>query len=290
MKTPKREQKSTGGQIFKNIGLGEFKVLALNPDMMTYFKLMDISEESQEKFKETEYVSDTKDGDTMIRLNFICEEVNTKQKFNMNFNLVDKIRVSQSGKTQWVNSVGDSAFVDSADNLQSWFKEFQSRDKQKLADKEYREAHQGEAELYTFMRTWLQGVDFYNPDVNILLDWNKLMRGNWKEIASLINTDEVNTFVAMVEVRVVEKEGEDTKHYSGIYSRSFLPGYKMRLIRNSITSGVALTDKGIIKFKSDIEGEYGCRNLFEWAIIHEFNPDTHIASGTKVLSTDDNSY
>jgi len=291
MNITKKEQ-SENKEFTQKIGLGEFKVLALNPTREELLKLYDVSEDKQDSWKEQNYISEDDQNNTKVLLNFICEDVNSKEKFNLRFNLVDKIQENKDGsKCQWISSVGASSWVDDEANLPNWFKEFQNKDKQKIGDKAIRKAHQGEADLMNFLRTWMQGVDFFNPEVNILLDWNKLCRGNFKELTSLISSDEVGTIVGMVEVRTVDGENGAVKRYSSLYNKSLLPGYKMKLLRNSIVGGSPLTDKACTKFKDELYGEYGPKNSIFWGMLEDFDATKHLAiAPDKVHSPEDSSY
>ena len=69
----RREQKSFDNQLV--VGLAEVKVVAINPDMEEYKEILGI--ELKEDSKATEYLGESKDGNTTLRVNFWVEDIKT---------------------------------------------------------------------------------------------------------------------------------------------------------------------------------------------------------------------
>jgi len=149
--------------------------------------------------KEPEYEFKDKENNEGVRISFHVQadapELDNPW-FNLKFGLVDKpvFTKEAEGKVtrqQWVNQCGGdfgSTYVDSKDNLPSWFTEYQDKDKNKLAAKIHRPAIAGEADLNKFLATWWEYVDFrYNKNdeqqSSVLVDVKRLFRNVNKFVA-----------------------------------------------------------------------------------------------------------
>lgn len=274
------------------VGFMECAVKAINPNREELIKMLNVGEDKQDDFKEREYLSEDEEGKTKLSIDFWLEEVLTKRLFNYRVTLVDKKQLNKDEtKKQYVSCTGDSSWVDDESNLQSWFTHFTDKEKNEIGDKVYREAYVGEASLYTFMKAWLSGVDFRSTDANILLDWNKIMRGNLKELTDLITSEYVGTVVAMAEVRIKEDEN-GIKHYQGVYNKNVLPGYTMKFIRNNVTQSSPNWKSNYLvnRFVEEIQGEYGSKNVYILDTLKPYDESMSIASTDKVISADDSSY
>lgn len=272
------------------VGFLNCKVAAINPTKDEIIKLMGILEDKTENFKDKEYIGETEEGQTKMVIEFWLQEELTNKFFNYRVSLIDKIQENKDGtKAQYISCTGDTSWVDDEANLQTWFTNFTNKDREPIGDKAFRKAYIGEANLYTFIKNWLSGVDYRNTEVNILMDWNKLMRGNVKELTDLIGTEIANNVVVMGEVRIVEKDGE-TKHYQGIYNKNVLPAYCLKFVRIGSTTGKWDTNYLVRKFVEEIGGEYGSKNIYMLDMAKPFDESMTVGTTDKVVTEDDVDY
>jgi len=277
MKVTKREGSDNQQDYSKHIGLATWKCIALNPDLEQLKAIL----KTDKIEKEPVYIKDTTDGETMIQLNFWMQSAKGVV-LPLRFSIIDKVKVSQSGKTQFVAQNGSTSYVDDKSNLQDWFTKFLDKSKKPIADKEYREALVGEEDLYSFLRSWIVKADWFSPDTNILLDTKKLFRGKIDDLKSFIDSDMVEDVVLMATVRVVDTD-DGTKEYNQLSPKVSLPGYKMKLVRNSITTGKWDDDKALKYFKEAIVGEFGLKDLYLLKELTEYDPSTFVAAGNDTL-------
>src|SRR5688572_10724689 len=102
----------------KQVGVGEFEVVAINPDSEKLKELWGVDEIK----KEPEYEGE-KDGYTTLKLTFYLKEVRTGSIFNVMFFLQDKEVVNKVGdKHQYLNSIGRSTWVEDESKLNEKFK------------------------------------------------------------------------------------------------------------------------------------------------------------------------
>ncbi len=220
------------------VGIGELKIVGFNFDRQKSNEFFGY--ESKPEDKEIEYVGekeikwkDENDEEQSEMCNQVivtayCEEVKTKTKHRISFYIVDKERISKTGKSQFINQIGQTSFVDSEDNLQDFFKVFTIKDKGGDPDltttypKEYRRALMGEENLLEFLAKWLD-INPFNTQNNILLDTKALLKGNVKELTSLV--DDYSDRTVLVPFGVKTKDTEDgTKEVQVISNKFFLQG------------------------------------------------------------------
>jgi hypothetical protein len=287
----KREVKEQA-EFVKKVGLFEGTVVAINPSIEQFKSILNI--ELDENSKSAEYLGESRDGNTRLRLSVWIKDVKTSQFFNVNFFLEDKERENKDGtKNQYINQIGSCSWASDEDQLAQWFKG--------TADnpKDYRVAYSGEEQLYDFLRTWLCQLDYSKSDTILSIDWKKLMRGNVKELTSQIDGEWCGNFVAMATVVIREVEGE-MKEYQGIYNGSFLPAYTLKQFRlvdyndskkvkelsNKKPKDLRIHEKFVVK----LNGEYGCKDYFIFSELQDYNPDMNMAASDKVISEDDADY
>ena len=170
----KRESTNTESKFNKKVGLFEANVIAINPTNEEYKDVLGI--ELGEDSKATNYLGETKDGNTYLRVDVWLQEVKNKENFKVSFFLEDRERENRDQtKKQYINSVGMTSWADDENNLFDWFKE----------NREYRVAFIGEEDLYDFLRTWLGQLDYRKAETTLALDWPKLMRGNVKDLKDI---------------------------------------------------------------------------------------------------------
>ena len=284
----KRESTNTESKFNKKVGLFEANVIAINPTNEEYKDVLGI--ELGEDSKATNYLGQTKDGNTYLRVDVWLQEVKNKENFKVSFFLEDRERENRDQtKKQYINSVGMTSWADDENNLFDWFKE----------NREYRVAFIGEEDLYDFLRTWLGQLDYRHADTTLTLDWPKLMRGNVKDLKDQVDGEWCNTIVAMATVVTKERDGE-TVEYQGVYNKAFLSGYTMRQFRL-----VDYTDQKIVnqlkarkprelrpheRFVVKVTGEYGCKDYYQLKEIEDYNPDENLVSTDNYISEDGDDY
>jgi hypothetical protein len=272
----------------KKVGLFEANVIAINPTNEEYKDILGI--ELSEESKATNYLGETRDGNTYLRVDVWLQQVKTEANFKVSFFLEDRERTNRDGtKNQYLNSVGMTSWADDENNLFDWFKE----------NREVRKAFIGEEDLYDFMRTWLGQLDYRSAETTLTLDWPKLMRGNVKDLKDQVDGEWCNTIVALATVVTKERDGE-TKEYQGIYNKAFLSGYTMRQFRL-----VDYTDNKVInslkerkprdlrpheRFVVKVSGEYGCKDYYQLKEMEDYNPDDNLVASDDYISDDGADY
>lgn len=279
----KREQKAFDNQLV--VGLAEVKVVAINPDMEEYKEILGI--ELKEDSKATEYLGESKDGNTTLRVNFWVEDIKTEKKFSLNYFLEDKERTNKDNtKQQYINNIGICSWADDVNNLPQWF-----------TKRDYREAHVGEEELYSFLRTWIN-IDYSQDDTELELNWKRLMRGRVDEIKELVGGSLVGNVVILATVVSKEKDGE-YKEYQGVY-KEVIPAYTLKQFRLVDYSSQETLDrlkakkpkelKAWERFALNVTGDYGSKDFFSLKELHDYDPSENITSGNDPIASDDSSY
>lgn len=280
----KRESNGNSESTFaKKVGLFEARVLAVNPDIEEYKEIlgMDLKEDS----KAVEYLGKSQDGNITLRMDVWLQEVKSGDKFKATFFLEDKEKENKDGsKKQYINSVGVCSWASDPNNLPEWF-----------AARDYRVAYVGEEEFYSFMRTWLGELDYRNVETTLQLDWNKLMRGNVKDIKSQIGGEWATPVIALATIKTVIKDDE-TKEYQGVYNKGFLPAYNMKQFRlidytndrvlSTLRAKASKDLKPHERFVVQVTGEYGCRDYFKLKDLEEYNSGDNLVASDKAISED----
>ncbi len=223
---------------------------------------------------------------------------------------------------QYVSQTGGATYIDSESNLPDWFTRFQNKDKKNLADKTYREAIQGEANLYVFLAAWLGNVEFWDYEkmmrvgdepTDVLIDKDRLFRNveayvedeyRWmikaqEQYEAETDRDEkakkgksllTSNLVSLATVYSTEKDGE-LRMYQNLYSE-FLRLYMLKKINICITSGhwvrpnLQPTDKRepLEKWYEQLTGLHGCSDAFELCALKDFDPEKHQQSSTETFT------
>ena len=292
--------KSTGtGKKDLYTGIASMRVIAVNPTKEEMAEMLgyDLKEDAKDQV----YEGKTEKGDDFVTLSFWLEaDTPEKQKFNTRFRLVNKPVVSEgSGKKQWVNQVAGSTWVDSEENLPSWFTHFRDKngslitkddDGELTGKRKVREAIQGEANLYNFLRSWFGKVSFFSERTNILLNINKMFRNFDKFVdnefrSQLRAGDDAMTtnVVALAYVYISEKDGE-TKMYQNLYGE-FLGQWQMKKVSFALSTNNWELDKGLKKWKEQLEGKHGCDGAFTLTMLQPFDPNNYQQASNEVVNT-----
>jgi len=271
----------------KKIGLFEARVIAVNPTTEEYADVL--GRQLKEDSKSTEYLGTSKDGNARLRIDFWLEEVKTREKFKLTFFIENKEKENKDlTKKQYINNIGRCTWADSPNNLPPWFKE-----------RENRVAFVGEEDLYNFLRSWLSNIDFSSKKSTLQLEFNKLIKGNVKELKDEINGEWATNIVALA--TVTSKETPDgTKEYQAIYSKAFLPPYSIKAFRlidyNKAEAISALRQKSQKELKPherfvlNVVGEYGCKDFFTFKELKDYNSEDNLVASDKVIAEDDSDF
>lgn len=278
----------------KFVGLFEGRVIVINPSIEEYKELLGI--ELKEDSKATEYLGESKEGNTYVRVDVWLEQVKpvkegeTPERFKVNFFLEDKIRTNKDDtKQQYINNVGSCSWADDKANLPDWF-----------IERPFREAHVGEEELFNFLRTWLGRLDYRDAETSLTLNWKALMKGKVDEIKEQIGGDFCTNVVALATIRTVEKEGAVTD-YQNVYNRSFLPAYTLKHFRAIDFSDPEVVAKLAAKKPKDrkpferfvlevTDSEYGCKDFYILKDLKEYDPAENIVANDSVMTQGDAKY
>lgn len=272
----------------KKIGLFEANVIAVNPDLEEYKDVLGI--ELKEDSKAVQYLGESQDGNTTLRLDFWLEDTKTKGKFKVTFYLENKVKTNKDNtKKQYINNVGTTTWAADPNDLPKWFSE-----------REYRVAKVGEEDLYGFLKTWLGLLDYRSAETTLELEWNKLMKGNVRDIKSQIDGEWVAPFVAMATIKTVEKDG-DVASYQSVYNRAFLPAYALkqfrltnyddqnisRKLQNRKPKELKIHERFVAKVT---DPEYGCKESFSLRDLKTYNPDDDLVATDRVIDDGDFDY
>lgn len=281
-------RENNGEGYSKVVGLYEGKIISINPSTEEYKEVLGI--ELKEDSKATEYIGESKDGNTYLRVNVWTEDIKTGNKYPIQFYLENKEKENKDmTKKQYINNVGVCSWADSPKNLPEWFSE-----------RDYRVAYVGEEELYNFMRTWLSSLDYRSAETTLELDWKKLMRGNVKDLKDQIDGEWANNVVALATIKIQEKDGE-MKEYQSVYNRAFLSPYSLKQFRLvDYTSPMVLENlkrkkpkemKAHEKFVVAItSADYGVKDVYILKDLQEYVAEDFLQGTDKVISSDGSDY
>lgn len=283
----KRENTGSGDSV-KKVGLFEANVIAINPSIEEYKDKLGI--ELKEDSKAAEYLGETKDGNSYLRIDVWLQRVNQDDKFKVSFFLEDKERENKDGtKKQYINSIGMCSWAADENDLAEWF----------TKGRDFRVAYVGEEDFYNFMRTWLADLDYRDVDTVLQLEWKKLMRGNVKDLKDQINGEWSKSIVALATVIVKERDG-DSKEYQGIYNKAFIGGYALKQFRlvdygdrrtqESLKNKKPKDLKAHEKFVVNVIGEYGCKDYYTLKDLQDYNADDNLVASDAFISEDGDDY
>jgi len=282
-----KKRENNSGDFSKRVGLFTAKVLAINPTEEEYKEKLGM--ELKEDSRATEYLGESEDGNVKLRLDVWLQHVNTENKYKVSFFLENKEKENKDmTKKQYINSVGVCSWADDPNNLPDWFKE-----------RPYRVAMVGEEELYSFLQSWLNQLDYRSAETVLEIDWKKLMKGNVRELKDQIDGEWSGNFVPLATIVIKEKDGE-VKEYQSIYNKKFLPEYSLKQFRlidydsketlDKIEAKKMKDRKPHERFALEVHSEYGCKDFFILKDIKDYDPADTIAATNDVIKDDDASY
>lgn len=201
-------------------GLANLKVVAINPNKEELEKLLGLDEGKIEKEPQYKDLDLQNDGNLQNKIVFHLESktlVSDKGvpkeaviKTKIEFLVAPKERVSQTGKTQLVNAVGNCSWgteeVITSNPKMKWF-----------CKPPYHNAYVGEENLLKFVRNWLNLAT--NDECNFA-DAEKIMSGDVTELKGYLTRYPNNQVTVYLDI--VEKEKDDKKtYYQTVYTKAF---------------------------------------------------------------------
>lgn len=278
----------------KFIGLCEVKVIAVNPDEEQYVEIT--GNEVREGSKQFDYLSVDEDNNKQLRVDFWLQDVkNEENVFKTSYFLKNVVRLDKNKeKTEYINQFGNTAWSTSKNLLKDEFKKT-----------DYREAHEGESDLYAFLKVWICNLDYRDADTVLDVEWVKLMKGNVKELRGLIDSEYSGNILVLLGIKSTEKEQEDGNvkivTYQSVFKKAVYPYFLKKLTSKNYDDeriyGNVLT-KRINKeklesheyFVADVKGEYGFKDVHSLKTYKEFVGEEHIATTNETISEDDTDY
>jgi len=311
--------KQTNSEKTLFVGTGLVQILCFNPSRNELDKVLGIERDADYVEKpEFEYVKEDyemkqkdKEGNEIDsiyckRLTVTCwvKENKTEEIFPMNFTLYDVDDVSSTGKTKFVTQHGKSTYVDSAENLPSWFTQTPGKKKFTLS---YRPAKKGEASLLEFLAAWTN-ISPFDVESSLFLDnEKKFWNGDMKELNNLIADFEDNSVMVNFGVRVKEEETEEgtvIKEYQTLSTKAFCQSTYMKFFRNYanknweglLKDGESNFDTfdtkakigdtsmySLANYMNNIFGEYGVKEYSVKEEIREYNSEENPLNNEKSL-------
>jgi len=270
--------------IVKKIGMVEVSVIAINPTVEEYSSILNM--ELKEGSKAAEYRGESKDGNPYTRVDFWVKPTDSNLKYKVTYFLEDKNRTNKDGsKNQYINDIGICSWGADDSNLPAWF-----------SKRNYRLAKAGEEDLYSFLRSWLGGLDYADVDTELQLDWKDLMKGNVDSLKELIDGKWCTPFLALATITVKENDDDTISEFPGIFNKAFLPAYCLRYFKEIDYSSPAVLGKLEAKTSKDLKvherfvlnvtGEYGCKDIYTLTPLREYVSDEFLVSGDSVAGGD----
>ena len=180
-----------GGGIKTFSGLANFKVIAVNPTMAELHELGIMVKQDPNYFVEL-------NGTEYFKLTFWIKNEDLTTRFDLLMNGSE--RVSQTGKNQWINAIGQSTWSDGEPEY-DWFK------KEGL-----RKALTGEETLINFVKQW---ANVANGDEAYFDSIAKIVKGDVTEVKALVKLLESNEVRLLIGV----KDGKYQTVYTKVFGR-----------------------------------------------------------------------
>tara|TARA_R110000868_G_scaffold68942_1_gene203597 strand:+ start:311 stop:1063 length:753 start_codon:yes stop_codon:yes gene_type:complete len=180
-----------GGGIKLYSGLGNFKVIAVNPT------LAELHENGIMLKTDPNYFAEI-NGTDYFKLTFWVKNDDLATRFEILMNATE--RVSQSGKNQWINSIGQATWADGEPQY-DWYKM-----------DGLRKALTGEETLINFTKAW---ANVANGDEVSFDSIAKIVKGDVTEVKALVGLLDKNEVRLLVGV----KDGKYQSVYTKVFGR-----------------------------------------------------------------------
>ena len=290
------------------VGFSKVRVVAVNPnreEINGFLKKSDedaLSENNEEptlEDKKIEYLSTSDEEVKKLRLLFLLKDVDNDRFFFHNLYLRDEYRnnidgtkyqlVNQTCNTTWMPILEGTDKVDES-LIPDWFSNFKDKEGNIIAPKKFRKAFKGEEELVTLLRAWTNKLKYFDSSTEVLLDMDKLFKGDVSELKDLISLNENLEFseegidTEFIVLLGVETNKDDTyKKYQNIYNKKYLPSDFMRFINNGNKFPTDYSKKMWLKFVDEVKGEYGFKSYTDLVPLRKYDESKDI-SGTDNIS------
>jgi hypothetical protein len=289
-----KKKENTQGEYSKRVGIIEGRVIAINPTPLEFKEILGM--ELKEDSKAAEYLGESRDGNTSLRVDIWIEDVkDTSKHAKISFFLENKERENKDGtKKQYINSVGNCSWAEDKNMLPDWF-----------AAREYRVAYVGEEELYECLRHWLGNLDYRDTETVLQVEWKKLMKNNLKDLKDQIDGEWATSFGALATVIVKSKDNTDgtseIKEYQGVYNKAFLPQYALKqftsidysnpAVLTAVKAKAPKDQKAHEKFVAKVTGEYGCKDFYILKPVKDYDPaDNVVATDAPLVEFNEEQY
>lgn len=304
----------------RKIGIFTAEVVAINPDAEEIAKLYGSDDVKDEpvylKEKEVDVPTGKVDSDgkqvtekitvDTARIDIYLAVTKDGSIQKRSFWLEDRPFLKKDASSrQYINSLGKTAWSDSKENLRQNFTHVVSKEGVVGDSKNIREAKVGEADLVEFIDQWLHLRDRKN-DKDVRFDTKKVLKGNFKEISSLIKSDIAGLVMGALEVREVTND-DGIKFYNDVWKK-FLPDYNAKFFANTKYDDTKLEalkekdkatrakikDKTVGKsdwlkphetFIIELTGEYGSKNHYSLSPIHDFDENNIEVAHSQPIDT-----
>lgn len=203
-KNAKQSTASESKQLYTGVTL--MSVLGCNPSKKALAKMYG-KEESE--IKDVVYV-----GDKSTRLDFYLKKEEPSIITKMSIFVSNNERIAQSGKRQFINTRGQSAWAMSLDDIKNnsrmqWFDTSTAR-----------VAKEGEVQLFDFLCT-LFNIAVGDPTTNLeLAKWGELVKGNPVEINELIQFFKTDRQMNEINVLLGVKDGKYQDVFTGAFAKA----------------------------------------------------------------------
>jgi hypothetical protein len=190
-------QVSGGGGVKLYVGIAAVNVVAVNPSL-SELNAIGVNLKNEPEYKNVEI-----GGEVYNKIVFWVKNYNPEFATKVEFLVQPQPRVSQSGKAQWVNNIGQFAFSDAkASEAYEWFK-----------DEGVRKAFVGEEKLMSFIKAF---ANVANGDDCYFEGFQKISNGDVTELRALVNQLGDNKVRVLLGVKDEKYQQVYDKHFGRI--------------------------------------------------------------------------
>ncbi len=161
------------------------------------------------------------EGNVRVRIDFWLRQPESEVTEKKSFFITRAKRVSQSGKTQHINSVAQTGWWVEGEALPSNYTSWYNPDG-------IRPIYQGEEEFIQFMQAYLNHKGGKNADQFGLSNWDAIFNGDFSELQGYMtaaNQGTPNRVGMLMGVRKVET-GDKVNYYQSFYRRKYTRSYQ----------------------------------------------------------------